>query len=296
MDSRLTRLASVFGFSLTMLCVTDAALAQTSEATPTLPTPAPKAPAASPFAPVASSTPSPNATAKGVAVLSLGEAREEAFMLARAVYASRLRPPTVDEAHARVLAGEAPAENAVADVRELAELRAAITGDDAPSRRLLGSLADQLHVSGLLVVTVETPPQPPAPAADAGAPAAPNAPAIGAQAVTARLFLPDTREFDAARYSPEPGVRGPQGWRSVVSSVERRFPSAAAPAPAGGTVAAPAAATRPSPPAVMRPHEEEAKPFYASPWFWGRSVLLCSLVGVFTSPPRTQARTRSILR
>lgn len=255
------------GLSLAMLCVTGSAIAQTPEPAPTLPAPtAPAAPAA-PAVPTGSasaqSAASPNTTSKGVAVLSLGAAREDAFMLARAVYASRLRPPTVDEAHARVLAGEVPAENAAADVRELAELRAAITGDDAPSRRLLGSLADQLHVAGLLVVSVENVPAPSAPAADAGAPA------VGSQAVTARLFLPDTREFDAARYSPDASVRGPGSWRSVVSSVERRFPAAAAaPAPTGGTVAAPAAATRPSPP-TMRPQEEGSKPFYASPWFWG---------------------------
>src|SRR4051794_33614708 len=83
----------------------------------------------------------PRAIAQGVAVIGLGSVRDDAFTIARAVYASRLRPASVDEQRARVLAGDPAPAGAANDVRELAELRGAISGEDAASRRLLASVA-----------------------------------------------------------------------------------------------------------------------------------------------------------
>jgi hypothetical protein len=215
---------------------------------------------------------------QGVVVLALGNnAHEEAFALARAIYASRLRPTALDEVRARVLAGGAPPANALRELRDLAEIRAGLTGDDAAARRLLTGIGQQLGAEALLVVKVEGPAEAPvvapstigspADAADGGADAAPENAAPGnaapAPTVVARLFLVGTGEFDAARYSPDPGPQGPRApaaWKSTVTSLEGRFP-------AGSRTAGPVAATKPAPP--VRQEGGKSSPFYTSGWFWG---------------------------
>ncbi len=131
---------------------------------------------------------------RGVAVVATDGATDAAWPLARAIYADEiLRPRAIDDAHARVLAGEA----GPADLAELAELRAGVKGDDAASRQVLTALADKLHVAGVVVVFAGTPP-------------------------SARLFDADTKTFDAARYAPEKGE-----WSGAVKSLERWYlPSA----------------------------------------------------------------------
>jgi hypothetical protein len=177
--------------------------------------------------------------AEGVAVLAIGDAREDAFAAARAVYTTTLRPSSLDELRARVLAGDPAPPTATKELRELAELRGAVHGDDAPSRNLLASIAQQLRLEGILLVGRE------AAEADAGSP----------PAVFARLFLASSGELDAARYAPDPA--SPTPWRATVASVAARFPK-------------PAQAVRHVPPATMAtPDPKEKKPFYASPWLWG---------------------------
>jgi hypothetical protein len=210
-------------------------------------------------------------------VLAVGNAKDEAFTLARAVYGSRLRPPALDEVRARVLAGGPPPPNATRELRELAELRAGVTGEDAAGRRLLAGLAQQVGAQALLVVKLErsAPPEPalappppskddwpsfePPNAADAGTPAPGNA--ALAPTVVARLFLVDTAEFDAARYSPESGLSGIAAWKSTVTSLEARFP--VSPRTVG-----PNAATQPVP-ATLGSEDQKSTPFYKSGWFWG---------------------------
>jgi len=247
--------------------------------------------------------------AQGVAVVASGGARDEAFTLARAVYASSLRPRSLDELRARILAGDPAPPSATRDVRELAELRAGVTGEDAASRKLLASIAQQLGVQALLVVSRgPLPPSseqnaerkqeeaapaevdagaaassvpsvaadagasdagaaraaavPPAPA-DAGA--APAAPGAAGSPVSARLFLADTGEFDAARYEPDAS-----GWRGTVTSLSSRFP----PPPA------PRAAQLQGPPPKLSSEEKRGRPFYMSPWLWG-AVGAAALIGGF---------------
>ncbi|MDB4941412.1 MAG: hypothetical protein JWP97_946, partial [Labilithrix sp.] len=204
-------------------------------------------------------------TGRGVAVVALGEgASDEAFALARAVYGSRLRPPALDEVRARVLAGAPPPANASRELRDLAEIRASIAGDDAPGRRLLAGLAQQVGAEALLVVRAESAPRGEAsPPADAGADDAGNA--SPARAVVARLFLVDGADFDAARYAPDAApdsAKTPAAWKSTVTSLEGRFP-------ARSREAAPAAATAQVPPPVPLVGEKKSTPFYASAWFWG---------------------------
>jgi hypothetical protein len=258
-----------------------------------LPSLAPAQPAASPSpASPSQGTQPARPTGQGIVVLAVGPSRDEAFALARAIYGSRLRPHALDEVRARVLAGAPPPANASRELRELAEVRAGITGEDAAGRRLLSGLAQQVGAEALLVVRVErtpAPTPPPAPAgpppatSDAGAPGAATDAGAAATAtadaaapegssatgnalptttVVARLFLADSGELDAARYSPEPGLEGAAAWRSTVTSLEARFPSVSRP------VGAPAAALSATP-ANVRQEDDKGSPFYTSGWFWG---------------------------
>jgi len=211
---------------------------------------------------------------QGVAVLAIGSnAHDEAFALARAIYGSRLRPLALDEVRARVLAGGGPPPNASRELRELSEIRAGLTGEDAAGRRLLTGIAQQIGVEALLVVKVEEAPAGPpvvAPStmgapeaverADAGPESAAPGNAAAPSMVVARLFLAGAGDYDAARYSPDPGPPSPASWKSTVTSLEGRFP-------AGPRTAGPAAATAPAPP--VRQEGGKSSPFYASGWFWG---------------------------
>ena len=127
---------------------------------------------------------------KGVVVVATEGATDAAWPLARAIYADEmLRPREIDDAKARVLAGEAGS----AELSELAELRAGVKGDDAASRQVLAALADKLRVVGVVVVFAGDPP-------------------------SARLYDADTKVFDAARYAPEKS-----DWSGAVKSLERWY-------------------------------------------------------------------------
>lgn len=225
----------------------------------------------------------PKSASQGVAVLGIGATRDDAFKLARTVYASALRPRTLDELRARVLAGDPAPPAASKEVRELAELRASITGDDAASRRLMASIAQEVGVEGILVVSrssidaregeiAGSPEAGTEVAADAGAidpapsSASSNGPRSRSSAVTARIFLPELGDFDAARY--EPDTAG--SWNGTVASISSRFParSSSADAPLG------------PPPPKLTPESKDHKPFYASPWLWG-ALGAAALIGGF---------------
>jgi hypothetical protein len=189
----------------------------------------------------------------GLAVLAVGDASSVAWPLARAVYANgALRPPELDEAHARVLAGETPAAGAPKELTELAETRAAIRGDDAPSRRLLASLAGTFRVRGIVVVALPA-----------------------SAAANARVFLADAAAFDAARYAPDPprsdalgadaAVPEPE-WTGAVASLSRAY---GAVSHAGFPTSTPASPLAQTPAPVARDGGGGSRPFYSSPWFWG---------------------------
>jgi hypothetical protein len=226
---------------------------------------------------------------QGIAVLASGATRDEAFGLARAVYASSLRPRALDELRARILGGDPAPAGGTKEIRELAELRGSIIGEDAASRRLLQSIASQLGVEALLVVSraparTESEVQGdagipleagPAVSLEAGAPLSMEAgapvasPTTGAP-VIARLFLADAGDFDAARYEADPPPAG--GWLATVTSLARRFP----PPP----TSAPAAVQLRTPPPKLPSEGHDAKPFYMSPWLWG-ALGAAALIGGF---------------
>jgi hypothetical protein len=128
---------------------------------------------------------------KGFAVVAADGATDAAWPLAGAVYGSiTLKPPTIDDARARVLAGE---PGTTPELTELAELRAGVKGDDAASRQVLGALAQKLSLRGVVVVFAGDPP-------------------------TARLYDAESHTFDAARYTAENG-----DWKAAVRSLERPY-------------------------------------------------------------------------
>jgi hypothetical protein len=206
----------------------------------------------------AAATPSP--ALHGVAVVAGAGAADVAWPLAQALYSdASLRPAGIDEAHARVLCGEAPSADAPADLRDLADTIAAVHAEDAPAKALLGVVARRLGVAAIVVVRVE-----------AGRPA------------RARVFLTETQEFDAATYEQDPPPN--LSWTAAARSLARAYGSpsssgASAPRPGAaglgvspvavpstaGPAAAPALATQ----EVSKAEPKKSRPFYVSPWFWG---------------------------
>jgi len=187
----------------------------------------------------APAAPTPVAAPRGLAVVALGGATDAAWPLAQAVYGTpSLRPSVLDEAHARILCGEPAPAGAPSDVRDLAESLAAVKGEDAPSRMLLGEIARRLNVRALLVVRVE-----------AGHP-------------TARVFLPETGAFDAAAYGPDSGPT--VSWAAASQSLARTYGGEP---PVPMPTSAPALATHEEPIITVPP--PKGKAFYESGWFWG---------------------------
>lgn len=197
-----------------------------------------------------------DARPQGLAVIALEGSNEAAWPLAKAIYArSTLRPASLDEARARVLAGEPLPPQAPAALRDLAETRVAVHGDDAPSRHLLSSIAQNLHVRGLVVVgseRVEGPVVTMGTASDAAPPP------VRVSQPFARVYLVETGSMDAARYYPDDDGAG---WASAARSLERSYGVALPPAAPGPLT--------PEPPKLKPEESSAAHPFYSSPWFWG---------------------------
>jgi hypothetical protein len=204
----------------------------------------------------------------GLVVLGIGSSVDVTWPLARSIYADgALRPPTLDEAHARVLVGEAPGDSGAAELRDLADTRAAVHGDDAASRRLLLSIALSLHVKGVVVV-------------EAGA--TPNA------RPSARVFVTTSSAYDPVHYDPDPAPPVTWGsgaaaasWTGAARALHRSFGDAPLPPPPAPTPAAPPAKAEPPAQGISvlfhpvassttpaADGKAEARPFYKSPWFW----------------------------
>jgi hypothetical protein len=206
--------------------------ARADEPGPT-PMPWPSPPVAPPGPPPAAPVATPVDEGVGLGVVALPGATDAAWPLAQALYTtSALRPAGIDEAHARVLCGEPPLPTADRDLRDLAETVAAIHGDDAPSRALLGDLVRRFGVRGIVLVRTAT----------------------TADAASARVFIRASGGFDAAVYAPDASA-SPASWTGAVRSLEMTFGRAQGP-----SSAAPLATHDVPPP---------AQTFYQSPWFWG---------------------------
>jgi hypothetical protein len=94
----------------------------------------------------------------GAIVVAVGEGPSKAARpLARELYRDARLRPSVDEATARVLAGDRPPETAPARLKEISELcSAALTGgSEVVQRRLLASLGNELGVALVVVVSLD---------------------------------------------------------------------------------------------------------------------------------------------
>ena len=127
-----------------------------------------------------------------------------------------------------------------------ADTVAAIHGDDAPSRALLGGVARRFNLRGVVVVR----------------------PVTGSSPATARVFLAATDTFDAASYStddvPASAPPGPPSWSAAAGLLARAY----------GQVPAAPLATHELPPA----DGSSSRDFYESGWFWG-ALGLAALAG-----------------
>jgi hypothetical protein len=176
-----------------------------------------------------------------VVVAASAGAADAAKPLARAIYADAALRPPVDDATARVLAGDAAPQGAAGKIGELAELRASIEAErsDAARRRLLAAIG--ADVGAVAVIAVER--------TDAG--------------VVARIL-----HVTAAAYDGVALVATPAGapevpsftWPTTAAATVR-----AAIAPAGSAAPAP---TRPKSP----PADRGSGSWLRSPWFWGPLV------------------------
>jgi hypothetical protein len=210
---------------------------------------------------------------RGFAVIALDGAKDAAAPLARAVYSRpSLRPDaSLDESRAHVLLGDAPPPQLV----DLGSTRAAIHGDDAPSKQLLTNVAADFHLRGVVVVSCA--PSDAAPSTWSGAASSapdPNGAAKDEAPKTApcnpigRLFLA-TNGKTPAHFEADPihpdlilDVTQPVTWNAAVLELDAQFGQyapAPKPAPAGAISAVP---TKDS--VKKSPHY-----FYESPWFWG---------------------------
>jgi hypothetical protein len=183
-------------------------------------------------------------------VVAVGDgAGPAARALAMEVYRDpQLRPP-IDETTARVLAGDPPAADAPARLKEVAELRAAVgkAASEVIARRLLASLGAEMGAP--LVVSV---------ALDGGRPVARALRSTGA--VLERVELGATVETAAD------GARTYR-WPGATTTLRGLLGVGEAPAEA----LRPVAQTQKAPPAPPEP-----KPFYKSPWFWGTAGVVAA--------------------
>jgi hypothetical protein len=215
-----------------------------------------QAPAPMVVPPTSSEISSPTAhVPSGLAVVAEPGATGAAWGLAQSVYAAEaIRPLLVDEPHARVLCGEVASPAEAPDLRDLAQMVAAVRGDTAPSRAILGDLARRFRVRALIVVRAGSPSE--------GGP-------------TARVFLPDAGLFDAAVYSPDDSPT--PGWSGAVRSLVRAY-GMQGPSSDRGTLRVPAIAT------AEIPKGESIAPkkpsFYQSGWFWGAIAAAALTSGV----------------
>ncbi|MEO7108964.1 MAG: hypothetical protein ABI183_00885 [Polyangiaceae bacterium] len=204
---------------------------------------------------------------RGFAVVALDGAKDVAAPLARAVYSRpSLRPDaSLDEPRAHVLLGDPPPAPLPA-LNDLASSRAAIKGDDAPSRQLLTNIADDFHLRGVVVVSCATADAAPSTwSASASPDAPPKAPTCNP---TARLFLATngktTAHFEPDVITPDLILDSaqPVTWNAAVLGLDSQYGVYAAapkPVPTGAISATPSKEKK----------KEGSHYFYESPWFWG---------------------------
>ncbi|MFO0658357.1 MAG: hypothetical protein U0165_00780 [Polyangiaceae bacterium] len=214
------------------------------------------------------------ATSAPVIVLALDGAADVAWSLARLVYEDPAIRPSIDDTKARILAGDPAPKDADPKLRELADLRSAVHGDDAPSRRILSSIASEFSAQAILVVW----------------------PPVLARPAEARLFVVKDAAFDAAILRPDasPHVAPlvlPSASSASSSVVMPSASSSASPsASSSGASSASAAASASAVPvlvAVTPAHHDDASWIQAKNAV--RARLLPGLEPAVVAPPATSS-------
>jgi hypothetical protein len=221
---------------------------------------------------------------RGAVVVSIGDdATPAARPLALEVYRDASLRPAVDDATARVLAGEAPPETASPRLKDLAALRASLahpaTGDgadpaasDLVTRRLLAGVGTDAHATLVVAVTMQ-----------AGRPTA------RALAVASSSW--QGVEIGATATAAADGSTA-FTWPGAVTTLRALVPKeAAAPAPAPRPKAAPPRAA----PTKESPERAKDRSFWTSPWFWvGLGAVVATGVTVFVVTKAVQDDSGSI--
>lgn len=133
---------------------------------------------------------------RGVAVVAVDDqSMKAAWELATRVYRDpMLLPPGLDDATARVLAGEPPVSDAPARLTEIDAVRRSLHLGEPATVRWVASLASELGVSALLLVHVVAPEHP-----------------------RARLFVAQNRVFFSPELWPAPNAEHRPSWESAVA-------------------------------------------------------------------------------
>lgn len=190
----------------------------------------------------------------GLVVVATDGSTDAAWPLASAIYSDPVLRPELGERAARVLAGEKVEGD---DMKNLAELRAGIKGEDAASKQLLGAISDETNAQGILLVQTD---------------------ANGRS--TAREWIASAKNFDAATYVALK-EDGKITWPDVVASLRKQW-----------TPPPPAIVQNAKP--ISNEKVSSSKPFYLSPWFWG--AIGAALVGGLAVVLATQDYSSDSLR
>jgi hypothetical protein len=212
--------------------------------------------------------PAQPAVARGAVVVAVGDgATQPARALARAIYRDAALRPALDDAFARVLIGEAPASDAPAAVKELAEARRSVaeSGSDVVARRLLASLGAQAQAEVVVAVSMQG-----------------GRPVARVLRVATASYAP--LELGATiRGLEQPAGAGPQAaatgaamfeWPGATATLRAQLSGAGSPGkPAAGQVvgplAHPARGRAPANATAAERGEAQGGEVWRSPWFWG---------------------------
>jgi len=206
------------------------------------------------------------AAAGAIVIAITQDATPAAKPLARDVYRDPALRPTIDDATARVLAGEPLSEGAPAKLKEIGDLRASVatSGSEAASRRLLAAIGSDLRAKIVVSVTIE-----------------------GGRPV-AKVLRVETAAFEGIELgaTTETNAAGEKivQWPGAVDALHKLFPEAPPPpaqtgapnagaTPAAGAPTSAGGATKPASPGKPGPKApakggEESKSVWTSPWFW----------------------------
>ena len=192
---------------------------------------------------------SPSPPRNGVIVVAgSDDASAAAHALAFDVYRDAALPPALDDATARVRAGDAPDPTASAKVKDLAEARAsaAKAPADAASRRLFASIGVELHAELVVVVTLDG-----------------SRPIARALKPTSAAF--ERVEMGASIERPDPAA--PADASAPPAPVVVKWPGATL--LLKGLLTQPIVKVEPAKPAAapVVPEAQE-RPMWRSPWFW----------------------------